>query len=325
MRNSTKRFNRRLIFGAAALVVLFLSAAVSAQQTPASATTGANSAPLSSGDAAKGAAPSPGAASSNSLQSALPSAAAAIPSAAAPAAPAVGSIPAALLPRDLSPWQMFLSADSVVKAVMVLLAFASVLTWTVCLSKSLELGRAKRKARSVMATLAQASSLSGAAGNLPNGSGPAAELIEAAADEVKTSANLSIEGIKERVAIRLERIEVAARQAIARGTGLLATTGSIAPFVGLFGTVWDMHSFIGISKAQTTNLAIVAPGIAEALLATALGLVAAIPAVVIYNAFARSITGYRTLLEDVSAQVMRLVSRDLEEPREETPRAKAAR
>jgi biopolymer transport protein ExbB len=156
MRNSTKRFNRRLIFGAAALVVLFSSAAVSAQQTPASATTGANSAPLSSGDAAKGAAPSPGAASSNSLQSALPSAAAAIPSAAARAAPAVGSIPAALLPRDLSPWQMFLSADSVVKAVMVLLAFASVLTWTVCLSKSLELGRAKRKARSVMATLAQA-------------------------------------------------------------------------------------------------------------------------------------------------------------------------
>lgn len=87
-----------------------------------------------------------------------------------------------------------------------------------------------------------------------------------------------------------------------------------------------MDSFIGISKAQTTNLAIVAPGIAEALLATALGLVAAIPAVVIYNAFARSITGYRTLLEDVSAQVLRLVSRELDQPREEAPSlAKAAR
>jgi biopolymer transport protein ExbB len=101
-----------------------------------------------------------------------------------------------------------------------------------------------------------------------------------------------------------------------RGTGLLATIGATAPFVGLFGTVWGiMNSFIGISKAQTTNLAVVAPGIAEALLATAIGLVAAIPAVVVYNAFARSITGYRALLADASAEVLRLVSRDLDRKR----------
>ena len=82
-----------------------------------------------------------------------------------------------------------------------------------------------------------------------------------------------------------------------RGTGILATIGATAPFVGLFGTVWGiMNSFIGISKPHTTNLAVVAPGIAEALLATALGLVAAIPAVVIYNMFSRSIAGYRALL-----------------------------
>jgi len=123
------------------------------------------------------------------------------------------------------------------------------------------------------------------------------------------------------VAIRLERIEAAARLTIMRGTGLLATIGSIAPFVGLFGTVWGIvHSFIGISRAQTTNLAVVAPGIAEALMATAMGLIAAIPAVVIYNPFARSITGYRTLLADVSAQVMRLLSRELDRPRAEAPR-----
>ena len=100
------------------------------------------------------------------------------------------------------------------------------------------------------------------------------------------------DGFKERVALRLERVEAAMSRQIARGTGVLATIGATAPFVGLFGTVWGiMNSFIGISEAHTTNLAVVAPGIAEALLATALGLVAAIPAVVIYNHLARSIGG----------------------------------
>ena len=94
---------------------------------------------------------------------------------------------------------------------------------------------------------------------------------------------------------------------------MLATIGSTGPFVGLFGTVWGiMNSFIGISKSQTTNLAVVAPGIAEALLATALGLVAAIPAVVIYNLFARQIASYRALLGDGSAEITRLVGRDLD-------------
>jgi biopolymer transport protein ExbB len=93
----------------------------------------------------------------------------------------------------------------------------------------------------------------------------------------------------------------------------LATIGATAPFVGLFGTVWGiMNSFIGIAKSQTTNLAVVAPGIAEALLATALGLVAAIPAVVIYNMLARWIAGYRALYADGSAEVLRLTSRDLD-------------
>src|SRR5208282_863791 len=106
-------------------------------------------------------------------------------------------------------------------------------------------------------------------------------------------------------------IEMAVGRKISRGTGVLATIGSTAPFVGLFGTVWGiMNSFIGISRAQTTNLAVVAPGIAEALLATAFGLVAAIPAVVIYNVFARSIAGYRLVLADASAELLRLVSRD---------------
>ncbi len=97
------------------------------------------------------------------------------------------------------------------------------------------------------------------------------------------------------------------------GMGVLATIGATSPFVGLFGTVWGiMNSFIGISKSQTTNLAVVAPGIAEALLATALGLVAAIPAVIIYNHFARVTKGYLELVGRASGAAGRLLSRDLD-------------
>ena len=140
------------------------------------------------------------------------------------------------------------------------------------------------------------------------------EFLEAAVTELRlSSGSADRDGIKERIASRLERIEAACGRRIMRGTGVLATIGATAPFVGLFGTVWGiMNSFIGISKEHTTNLAVVAPGIAEALLATAFGLAAAIPAVVIYNMFARSISTYRALLGDASADVLRLVSRDLD-------------
>ena len=115
---------------------------------------------------------------------------------------------------------------------------------------------------------------------------------------------------------------MAAGRKISRGTGVLATIGATAPFVGLFGTVWGiMDSFIGISKAHTTNLAVVAPGIAEALLATALGLVAAIPAVVIYNVLARSTAHYRALIGDASAWVMNLASCDLDRAKLPLPHA----
>jgi biopolymer transport protein ExbB len=123
--------------------------------------------------------------------------------------------------------------------------------------------------------------------------------------------------------ILLSRIEAQAGRAIMRGTGILATIGATAPFVGLFGTVWGiMDSFIGISKTNTTNLAVVAPGIAEALLATAMGLIAAISAVVMYNAFACAITSYRAQLGDAAAEVLRHLSRDLD--REDFPDNEAA-
>jgi biopolymer transport protein ExbB len=236
----------------------------------------------------------------------------ALPAAAAEPDAASGTpLAMALLPHDLSPWGMFLAADLVVQAVLVGLLVASVTTWTVWLAKSVELLAAKRRARAARRILGEVGSLSEAVERLGAGAGPTAALVGAAAAETRLSRGLPGEGLKERVASRLERIEAGARQKIARGTGVLATIGSTAPFVGLFGTVWGiMNSFIGISRAQTTNLAVVAPGIAEALLATAIGLVAAIPAVVIYNLFARSIAGYRAVLADSSAELMRLVSRD---------------
>ncbi len=241
---------------------------------------------------------------------AAPHASATSPAEPQPGEPSVGS---ALLPRALSPWGMFLNADVVVKAVIIGLAFASLVTWTVFVAKILELRSARSDVRQALHLLAGVNTFTQAYEQLRKSSGPVAQLMQAAVEEIRLSADLHRDGLKERIAWQLERLELASSRKISRGTGVLATIGSTAPFIGLFGTVWGiMNSFIGISNAHTTNLAVVAPGIAQALLATALGLVAAIPAVMIYNVLARSTAHYRALLGDASAQVMRLVSRDLD-------------
>ena len=218
------------------------------------------------------------------------------------------------LPRDLSPWGMFMAADIVVKAVMVGLVFASVLTWTIWFAKAIELMFARRRMRTAIEKLAHAKSWSEANVRTKDRDIGVSAMLRAADTELRMSADAhSASGIKERIASRLERLEAAAGRQMIRGTGILATIGATAPFVGLFGTVWGiMNSFIGISKSHTTNLAVVAPGIAEALLATALGLVAAIPAVVMYNMFSRWIAGYRALHADAAAEILRIVSRDLD-------------
>jgi biopolymer transport protein ExbB len=249
------------------------------------------------------------------------------PAADAPAAPGVkpssleassDSLTTLLLPRDLSPWGMFLNADWLVQAVMVGLAFASVLTWTIALAKWLELLGFKARLHKAHRAIAGVRSLSEAEDRAANAGGAAARLLRAAVVELEKSPDRSDrEGIRERLAATIERIESTVGRQLARGTGILGTIGATAPFVGLFGTVWGiMNSFIGISKAHTTNLAVVAPGIAEALLATALGLAAAIPAVVIYNYLARSIAGCRALFANTSTEVLNLTSRDIAQPPE---------
>ena len=284
-----------------ALAMLSLTSPSSAQQ---------NTAPLQQAPAL-----------SQSAQAPAPSAAAppaATPDAFAAATPSDGasrplkSTTVAL--RELSPWSMFLSADILVKAVMIGLAFASLVTWTIFIAKMIELSLIQRKLRAALGTISDARSLAEAQFALGAKHSVLSSLLAAAMREARLSAGISSDaGIKERAASSFAEIVRAEARRIRLGMGLLATIGATSPFVGLFGTVWGiMNSFIGISKSQTTNLAVVAPGIAEALLATAFGLAAAIPAVIIYNHFSRVTKGYLELVGRSSGAAGRLLSRDLD-------------
>ncbi len=227
---------------------------------------------------------------------------------------AIDTALSAIKPRDLSVWSMFLNADIVVKFVMVGLLIASIATWTVLIAKTTELKRSRQRATEAIEKLSQARGLAEARLAIGVGDRLTAALLSEATRELRLSSDiLASPGVKERIASCFAEIERAEALAIKRGTGLLASVGSTGPFVGLFGTVWGiMNSFIGISKAQTTNLAVVAPGIAEALLATAIGLFAAIPAVLIYNHLARSTGSYLELVTNVAGELLRILSRDLE-------------
>ncbi|MFK5596518.1 tonB-system energizer ExbB [Methylobacterium sp. HMF5984] len=228
--------------------------------------------------------------------------------------------------HELSPWSMFLNADILVKVVMSGLALASVVTWTILVAKTIELGLARRSLVRALGRVAETGSLAEAERALGGGGTILDRLVGTVANEVRISKGHA-EGIKERAVSRCSELVKAEGRLARRGMGALATIGAISPFVGLFGTVWGiMNSFIGISRAQTTNLAVVAPGIAEALLATAIGLAAAIPAVIIYNHFARATRSYGDLVQRASGTAMRLLSRELErgEVERHAPLAQAA-
>ena len=312
----------------AALLVLMLAAPSSAQQQAAPAT---RPAPVVQSPAAQAPVVQP-------APAAQPAAAAPQAQVATPAAPASQAIAAPdgdskLLKgtttglHELSPWTMFMNADIIVKAVMLGLAFASLVTWTVFIAKMIELTVAQSKLRGALAKVSEARSLAEAQFALGAKGSVLSSFIAAAMREGRLSAGISSDsGIKERAASSFAEIVRAEARHIRIGMGLLATIGATSPFVGLFGTVWGiMNSFIGISKSQTTNLAVVAPGIAEALLATAIGLVAAIPAVIIYNHFSRVTKGYLELVNRASGAAARLLSRDLDRTHGSVPAAPHAR
>ena len=212
----------------------------------------------------------------------------------------------------LSPMAMFLHADIVVQFVIAGLGLASLSTWTVVLLKTAEIGAGRRHLRRAFEALSEGGSLRDACSRLDSRQ-TIGDFAAAALAEAELSQDLPKSGIKERAELLLMRLNSRVVRRLNRGTGILASVGSTAPFIGLFGTVWGiMNSFIGIAKSNTTNLAVVAPGIAEALLATAIGLIAAIPAVVAYNVFARSIASYRASLEDATGEILRRLSRDLD-------------
>jgi biopolymer transport protein ExbB/TolQ len=178
---------------------------------------------------------------------------------------------------DLSLTALILAADPVVKCVMALLVLASIACWGVMIEKFITLGRLGREARAIKEI------------EQPQGEGLAAEVLRAGGAEWREGRDddETAGEFRDRIERAMRSVFGARMRLAEHGLPILATTGSVAPFVGLFGTVWGiMNSFSGIAQRQDTSLATVAPGIAEALFATAIGLAAAIPAVMAYNRFA---------------------------------------
>ncbi|PYF11851.1 outer membrane transport energization protein ExbB [Rhodobacter viridis] len=218
---------------------------------------------------------------------------------------------AAASSEALTPLAMFAHADGLVQAVMLGLLAASVLAWAIWGSKLVQLTLAQRRLGRDYRALAARGSLGAALSK-----GMLARMQAAALAEIRASEGLPAAGVKERVANELSRIEAGAARALQSGVTAVGSIGSTAPFVGLFGTVWGiMNAFVGIAESGSSSLAVVAPGIAEALMATALGLVAAIPAVLLYNHLTRAVGGYRACLADAAALVERTLSRDLDRAR----------
>jgi biopolymer transport protein ExbB len=287
------------LFGALALATAGMAAAPAMAQTATNAAT----APAPAASNAAAAAPAPAATdTSSSAETAH-----------------VGGANAG----HLNPWEMFLSAKLVVQIVMVLLAICSLFSWTILIIKIFEFAGMTRVTNRFLETFRGAKSISDMgkiaeseefAGN------PLADMAAAASAEVELSrqAGLQVAGEhRDTTIIRAQSAVSAVQSSLARrlsgGMQFLATVGSTGPFVGLFGTVYGiMDSFIGIANTNTTNLAVVAPGIAEALLATGLGLFAAIPSVVFYNYFQTQITSYGSRTEGFVAELMNAISRQLD-------------
>jgi biopolymer transport protein TolQ len=221
------------------------------------------------------------------------------------------------LQETFTPLGLFVRADWVVKAVMILLILASFWSWVVIVDKWVSLGTLKRRTKRFEKNFWSGRSLDELYAQYSEGADqPMASIFIAALREWKRSyekgANLS--GISSRVELAMNVSIQRESDKLERGLNYLATVGATAPFLGLFGTVWGiMNSFQAIAVRQDTTLAVVAPGIAEALFATALGLLAAIPAVVAYNRFQGEVTRYCARLESFADELSAFLSRQIDE------------
>lgn len=219
-----------------------------------------------------------------------------------------------------TPQSLYNHADGVVKTVILILLFASLLSWTTWLGKTLDLWSRSRRMKKNLQLLNSQNSLRQNVEFSSTSCQALHNIATAELRQVKPAISLhSVSTLQERVHARMQRVEASEARHATRGASILATTSAVTPFIGLFGTVWGiMHSFMSIAQSHTTNLSVVAPGIAEALFATALGLVVAIPAVILYNILGRQITGYRMLLADAVTYTLCLLSHDLDALPKET-------
>ncbi|MGD9538020.1 MAG: protein TolQ [Alphaproteobacteria bacterium] len=224
---------------------------------------------------------------------------------------------------ELSPWHLFLQADIVVKLVMLVLVLASLFSWAIIFDKWFRLRAVRRHAEEFERTFWSGGSLDDLYDRLGERTRhPMALIFVAAMKEWRRFASRTgqvtdaarLEGLQRRVGHAMEVTTTRELESLEKYVGFLATVGSTAPFVGLFGTVWGiMNSFASIAQSKDTSLAVVAPGIAEALFATAIGLIAAIPAVVAYNKLSADIDRFSQRLEGFSTEFQALLSRQLEE------------
>jgi biopolymer transport protein ExbB len=256
---------------------------------------------------------------------AAPADATAAPAADGAAAPAAESADPPTMKHGgkLNVGTMFIDADPVVKVIMIGLALASVFTWTILVIKSIEFRGLNRTSDAFLESFRGAKSINDInriAMTEEFDGNPLADMAAAAAAEVELSkqAGLQISGSHQHATLDRAAAAVGAVQAqlarrLSGGMQFLASVGSNGPFIGLFGTVYGiMNSFIGIANTNTTNLAVVAPGIAEALLATGLGLFAAIPSVIFYNYFQTRISAYGARTEGFVAELLNAISRQLD-------------
>ncbi len=223
---------------------------------------------------------------------------------------------------DLSVWSLFVHADWVVQFVMILLLVASGWCWTIIFAKLMRLRSLQSSAERFEESFWSGGSLDSLydrVGSRPND--PLSAIFVAAMREWRrttTKGKATTRELRETLHHRIERVMNVTlnreMEQLERHLNFLASVGSTAPFIGLFGTVWGiMHSFQGIAQMQSTNLAVVAPGIAEALFATAIGLVAAIPAVLAYNKISSELGRYGNRLEAFASEFSAIMSRQLEE------------
>jgi biopolymer transport protein ExbB len=288
-------------------------------KTPIIALVGALSLMVAAPTFAQSAAP----ADSSASASAAAASSSATPAAGAPEAASTIAANASGGASKLTPITMFIGATWVVKAVILGLALCSVLSWTLLITKLLEFAGLNRESDRFLEAFRGARSIPDinriAASEEYEGN-PMADMAAAASAEVELSkqAGLNVSGANrestvERAGNAVTAVQASLAKRLSGGMAFMASLGSNAPFVGLFGTVYGiMYSFIGIANTNTTNLAVVAPGIAEALLATGFGLFAAIPAVIFYNYFQTRISGYGTRAEGFVAELMNAISRQLD-------------